>query len=460
MAAPAPISGNYFVSVGYTTTLSCTTTGGTWSSGNAAVATVDTNGVVTGKDAGAVIISYTNTDGAATFPLNVQEIMVTNGFNLDRLMPAMATRLGWLQTSTAGIPALSVVNMQSASGRYYNDFHESCTLKNIYDLQEDSTQNNADEFNAVLQNYNRKVLLRTVNAIFNKPPLIEHKLCYNRNYNLLPVAIPNNGKFVGYRVVVAPGNYAVVFNAISLFFNGVGTFNIYLFDDLVKAPLRTKSVTTEATSQTKVQLNWTVNYNAGTNGGVFFIGYFQNDTNTAGIQALDEQLTLWNKSIVFGGTPFEANSIGETDFDRRNPNVNFYSYGLNLEISSYRDYTQVLIENAHLFDEPRGLTMGITVIEAMKNSTRTNTTQVQMQAILQRFEYDLNGSIPDGQGSPYVAGLRKQLQRALESINSVFVKKQEAISVTIIDAGTERDSAYQGIDLQNLPPREALTQVF
>ena len=67
-AYAAPISGASAVCIGATTTLTDATTGGTWSSGSAGVATVSTSGIVTGIAAGTAVISYsvTNACGTAT----------------------------------------------------------------------------------------------------------------------------------------------------------------------------------------------------------------------------------------------------------------------------------------------------------------------------------------------------------------------------------------------------------
>jgi uncharacterized protein YjdB len=60
----APITGITNICAGATSTLSNTTTGGTWSSGSAAIATVDvTSGVVTGVSAGTTMITYTTLSG-------------------------------------------------------------------------------------------------------------------------------------------------------------------------------------------------------------------------------------------------------------------------------------------------------------------------------------------------------------------------------------------------------------
>ena len=61
------ILGNPTVCVGNTTVLSSATTGGTWSSDNAAIATVDSaSGLVTGIAAGTATISYDSSGDVAT----------------------------------------------------------------------------------------------------------------------------------------------------------------------------------------------------------------------------------------------------------------------------------------------------------------------------------------------------------------------------------------------------------
>ncbi len=64
---PASISGTLAVCDGNTTTLSSTTTGGTWSSGSTGIATVGvTSGVVTGMSAGTSIVTYMSSLGCIT----------------------------------------------------------------------------------------------------------------------------------------------------------------------------------------------------------------------------------------------------------------------------------------------------------------------------------------------------------------------------------------------------------
>ncbi len=71
-ALPAPITGTDHVCVGDNVTLNETTSGGTWASSDATIATITSSGVVTGRRAGVATLSYTLGTGCyATAPFNV-----------------------------------------------------------------------------------------------------------------------------------------------------------------------------------------------------------------------------------------------------------------------------------------------------------------------------------------------------------------------------------------------------
>lgn len=379
--------------------------------------------------------------------------MITNGFNTERVLAALKGRIGWIQPTVAGSPVLSEANKASTSGRFFDEGHPTVRANRLKDVQEDKDLSDS-AFNALLVKTDETVIMRCLNAVLNKTQLIETGLLYERTSNLRNVVIPNQGNFCGYRIKVAKGDYAVQVNNISLFFNAAKTFNIYLFNDLIKAPIQTKSVTTVANSQTVVSLDWVLNYNGLSNkGGMFYIGYFQEDLGDDA-NGIDEQLNQWVPSKIYGAWPFQSPKIaGELNFNRINPSVVFRSYGLNLELSAYRDYTQTIVQNAHLFDEARILCMAIQVIEQIKNSTRSNDTERVAGENMDSLEYDLNLAFPT-QERPFMAGLKAQLVREFKRVNETFWKKQQPMSVP---AGTPANSLmyqYDTFDIRNLPPRE------
>ncbi len=120
---PANISGSTQVCVGLTTTLSNTTTGGTWSTSAASTATVNSGGVVSGLSAGVSNISYTAPNGCRTGiamvvnPLpaaitGASNVCVNNTITLSNVTTGGTWESGDL--SVAGITASGVVTGFSA----------------------------------------------------------------------------------------------------------------------------------------------------------------------------------------------------------------------------------------------------------------------------------------------------------------------------------------------------------
>lgn len=85
-AVPSPITGANSVCEGSTTTLSTITTGGTWTSSNVAVGTIDALGNVTGVHSGSTTITYTLSTGCAA-----TKTIVVNPLPVDIFNPSLVT---------------------------------------------------------------------------------------------------------------------------------------------------------------------------------------------------------------------------------------------------------------------------------------------------------------------------------------------------------------------------------
>ncbi len=111
-ASGGVISGAASVCVGAGTPLSIAATGGTWSSSNTAIATVDASGVVTGVGAGAVTITY-SAGCLATWPMTIDALPgaitgVTSGICTSGTTALSNPVAGG--TWSSGTPAVAAVN--------------------------------------------------------------------------------------------------------------------------------------------------------------------------------------------------------------------------------------------------------------------------------------------------------------------------------------------------------------
>jgi len=424
MAIPAPIQGNLSVRVGMTTPLTCATAGGTWSSSDTSKATVVSGtGVVTGTGAGIVNITYTVGSDSITTALTVTIRTLSSGIDIQRVYDALKGRVKWRS-----------LGQTSESLRYYEDFHTLCTSEILKDLQPDSritTENLA----LYLEDLARSAILEIVTAVYNKPAIIDHtNLCFFRLDNILyPQPARNQNQFVGLKMMIAKGDHSVKFNSVELFFDADCTFNMYLYNDMTLPPIYVVQVSALAYQQVIVDLSndAVLSYlsPAINKGGLVYFGYYQADIEEQGAQALYYPINMqvfhpcriWS----YSANVVEVDQQGNRNFVRNNIGANNLTYGLNLEVTTFVDATNSIVQSAHLFDEPIGLQVAAKVVEALIFSYRSNNVQrnVNENTQLQHLYEELNLATPSDE-LPYSVGLRKQIERAVTQCKKAFQKQQ------------------------------------
>lgn len=365
------------------------------------------------------------------YNLNVGNETISNGFNASAILEKLFGRVGWRQPSVDGSPTLNAANTTSRSGRYYQDFHPLVTVQNILDTVEGGEGMDDAQVNAFLMSMQQSVILRTINGVFNKPQLIESTLLFDRKLrNDIPTT--NYGKFCGYRLMIGPGEFALQVSRVSFLFNANATFTLYLYQDAIIAPLYQKEVTVTAYNEAYIDLDdWIVNYvSSKSMGGVFYIGYYQDEINAQGAVALDEFVTQWNRSYAFGYTAMEAVAdFANKTFVRIAVPYTLRTYGMNMEVQTYYDFTNKIIKNASLFDEAIGLTMAIEALGYMAYSARSNKTQRITQEMGSIIYNEIMNSGDALQLNPYVAGLKQQLTQEIGRLNRNFFRDDRIVEI-------------------------------
>jgi hypothetical protein len=317
------------------------------------------------------------------------------------------------QPQTASAPG-------AASGRFYEFFHPLCTLDNFRAVQETVGLSDVD-FQTMLSDVEQGVIMSLLNGVFNEPQMIESTLIFDRQLrNDIPYTPA--GKFCGYRLFIAPGEFAMQISRASFIFNGDAQFNLYLFQDMKKNPLYTIPVTVVGGDETYVDLpDWILHYTGPqAQGGVYYLGYFQNDLGP--VLALDQFVNRWNESLAFGYTAFEAVQPDLTvyDFIRIQVPYTYRTYGMNLEIQTYKDFTNRIVKNASLFDELIGLATATVVLGYEAYSTRSNSKERITKEMAAQIYGELMNSGEGKDVNPYIAGLKQQVKRELSRIHRNF----------------------------------------
>lgn len=351
----------------------------------------------------------------------------TNGFDLTKVMDALVGRIGWRVQD--GITP-TAPNDGSKSGRYFQDFHSSVNLKSLKQTQSDRGMDDA-AFNLWLKSLQEGVILRCLNGVFKKPELLDNTLLFDRLvYNDQPIS--NSGNFVGVRFKIPAENISLRINAISLLFTEAKTFKLYLFHDTKALPLWSQDVTTVANDQKTIKpvvvidqvdptpdiiLDLVINTRwSDVKGGYYYLGYFQDDLGTC--QAIWEQ-PHFLPAYCFGYGFIQTKKTGVEVFDKRTVSVTNQTYGLNMDVTSFRDHTNSILRNAHLFDEVLGLQMASQCVEHYIHSGRSNGEQ-RVNAEQGKMLYtDLNQEQPS-QEIPFTTGLKGQIRRELKQISDTF----------------------------------------
>jgi hypothetical protein len=356
----------------------------------------------------------------------------TNGFNYSQVISALFGRVGWRQPTITGSPVLTSVNTTSKGGRYFQDFHTLNSIANIKSVIEEVAATDSS-LNTYLEQIQRGIILQCVNGVFNEPEYLSQKLLFNRSWAVNDQMVSNSGYFVGVQFRVPPTpDIAVQLDSVALYFDTAVTFNLYVYNDAVKAPLAVIQVTTVANSQTLVNLSDVVlNYIGGANlGGSFYIGYYQDDIGSA--KAYWEQGCNY-ACDSYGWTFIEADrKPAEYDFNRQNVRRNNVNYGLNLHVSTFRDHTWQIVKKAALFDNVIGLQMAAQMVEEIIYSTRSNGSErILKEAAAQvSAQLDLNGVAPISD-SPHTTGLKKQISQELARLKESFFPKPKARTVSL-----------------------------
>lgn len=343
----------------------------------------------------------------------------TNGFCFGKVMTALFGRVGWKQPTQASLQIVNNLNRSSKGGRYFNDFHALCTIENIKATCTDAGISDT-QFNTLLENQQKAVIMRCLNGVFPGRQVIDQVKLFSR-YGYNDELVTGSNQFVGYEINVADKvDAAVQIDALHLYFDSEATFNIYLFKDGNPVALWTEEITTEANAITEIPL---VDKVIGR--GKYYLGYFQADIGSA--KAYQEQVECWNKTLWFSAIPVECDATGATTFNRNERSYPYQPKGLNLEMSSFKDYTRQIENKAAMFDELIGLTNAYATIEQIIYAVRSSSTERILKDELDRagIQLDLTGAAPISDG-PKVQGLRQRIERELKNVQGSFYPKEKA----------------------------------
>ena len=307
---------------------------------------------------------------------------------------------------------LDADNKASSSGLFVNDISGLITTKNIKNTLENP--NLEDEaFNNYLRGRVNSSFINLMKAIYSDEDMIENKTLFQYENDFTKL-LENSTDFVGYEIDVAKTkDVNIVLNKIMLTFDSVEDIKVLLFHSSMDAPLKFDTVSTVAKSDTHKVLNWNLPNANSIAGGKFYIGYLRSSLTGKAYNREYESSSVQSSFNCLGITPIKVEGWdNETLFDVNNVEYCSETWGINLDISSYKDYTSIIVNNKDRYARGLQLQTAADLLNLIATNSNSNETErrIKIQAL-----YDLNGNRSNPE-IPYSVGVLNQLKNEIKEL--------------------------------------------
>lgn len=328
-------------------------------------------------------------------------------FNSSIVVPEYVNLIGWKQhySDEIVLPA-SLTN--SVTGEYFQQKHPSLRLDYIQLTLPSDYQ---------LDNYLSDVVTDSINEMFNDliqyrqlkeygKTLLENKTLLNK-YGFGKDKIVNQNRFVGLQIrMMSIEALTMIIKSIGLQFDDASSFKMYLFHSSKTTPIKEIDVTTTSGNGWDWQASELVLTGMNEleyNGGVFVLGYYQEDLSAA--MAINNTNFDWDKgecgscnspyaniwkSITkyYHIYPIYVSSGNFTKGEMFDLNDAIYtnnqSWGMNLRLTTVCDLTDFFIENRFAFKNLLGLKVVEKVMKMMQFSSEINALEEEIKMMIIR----------------------------------------------------------------------------
>lgn len=333
-------------------------------------------------------------------------------FKSEIIVPAYKNLLGWKQYHDTNEFQIDSALTTTETGEYFQQKHPALALNYIQTLIPSSLE---------LDDYLEGVVRDSSNEIFNDliqyrqlnqygKTLLEQSTLLNK-YGWKNDLLVNKNRFVGFQIrVKAMSGLQLLINQVGLQFAGAESFKMYLFHSSQSIPLKEIDVTTDGNTSWKwnpadLELNA---FDIDTVGGVFILGYYQEDIVSNAINYSNfnwdvgecsscnhDYSKIW-KSIrnhyhIYPIYVAQGNFVKGEMFDLDDAfYINNESFGMNLRMSVRCDLTTFFIQNKFVFKNLLGLKVVHKVLEMMKFSQEINAIEENIKMMIIR---DLEGDV-------------------------------------------------------------------
>lgn len=342
-------------------------------------------------------------------------------FDATKVSDSLEQIVGFRQPFNPEYAILDADNQVSRSGLFATD-NEYCKIEFLRDAQDFAEISDAD-FNTYLDRKKKDSIINVCNAVFDKPSFIYRDLFYKHEMNKVNLITLPSG-FVGFKIEVSQEkNIAISIKRVLLDFSGLGDIKLMLFNTAKAEPLFTKDITIASTHQ-EVVLDWVLNNTESTYKGDYYLGY-----NTDGIVPKPFARDYGTSNIISSFTELNIRPIQvlghntELLFDLNDVDGMSDATGLNFDMTVFDDYTDLIINNEHLFQKAINYEIIIGCLQTISASIGSNRNTRMGEQTLIRMLAEIEGQ--SGEGQIKIIGLRPRLFGNIKRIKKEIQSLQE-----------------------------------
>lgn len=345
-----------------------------------------------------------------------------------RKLDSFVGLIGWKQGTLSLV--LDAANLTTSTGRYYEDFSSLITTDDIYhawpdfDINDD-TATQTTKFNQYLKDKVNESINQVFNSVFGQTnDLIENGFLFPYEFDFNST-LPNGTDFVGYEINIAKDkNYTTRINNVKATFDADGTVKVLLFQSSKKDPVQSQDVTVVQNDTVTLELNWDLPFD---NSGKYYFGYL---TDSLVPKAYNRNYEVANVRDSFTCSYWDEIKVTghntETLFDVNDITNVSDTYGINFDISTYKDWTEIAINNKTKFVDLIGMQVAVNILDLFINNNRSNFRERMTKSdALIALEGNSNPDL-----GLFTQGLRTRLQEEVKSLRRLFVDQP------IIERGT------------------------
>jgi hypothetical protein len=324
----------------------------------------------------------------------------------DKILSELIGVVGWRQSTGVGDVVIDETNLVSSSGIYVQGAHPMVTVKNIKATQEDKAITDA-AMNTVLSNLIKDGVSNVLNYVFPTNDIFANGLLYKYESDFSSPLTELKG-FVGFEITIANRK-----DIVSIL-NGAGSVKLLLFNSGQKAVITSKTIDVTVDSNTTFVLDWILGYITAP-GGVYYLGYLNTNLDICAYNRVFSRSNLMTcfNSIIFKPIYVPDWNV-ETLFDINDIVYRSESFGINLDVTTAQDFSNVILLNKDRFAKAIQLATAVNALSLMTSTSRINPEErVIMSSLGQKIVID----------SPATYNLYSLLEKEMKSITGLFSQK-------------------------------------